>query len=204
VIRSIGQRNEAAWKDMTDKEHKRRFHGDAERLRSAERIALLEVDRVVTLTVEGLGAPRVLDVGTGTGVFAEAFAARGIAVTGIDSNGGLLQVARQLVPMAEFKQAAAEAIPYGDGAFEVVFLGHVLHETDEPVRALNEARRVATERVVVMEWPYLKEEQGPPLEHRLTQEATIKMAGLAGLVQVEVLKLTHMCVYRMAIERKET
>jgi ubiquinone/menaquinone biosynthesis C-methylase UbiE len=185
---------------MTEKKHERRFHGDAEDLRSAERIALLEVNRVVTLSVEGLATPRVLDVGTGTGIFAEAFAAKGFAVTGIDTNIGLLQAAGRLVPAAAFKQAAAEHIPYGDGAFEVVFLGHVLHETDDPVGALREARRVTTKRVVVLEWPYVPEEQGPPIEHRLSQEAIGDMAGLAGLGHVEVLKLAHMYLYRMTIE----
>ncbi len=185
---------------MTEKKHERRFHGDADRLRSAERIALLEVDRVVDLSTEGLVDPRILDVGTGTGVFAEAFAARGFAVTGIDTNSDLLQLAAQHVPTAEFEQAAAEAIPYGDGTFEVVYLGHVLHETDDPIGALSEARRVTTKRVVVMEWPYLQEEQGPPLEHRLTQEAIVEMARRAGIAPVEVLKLAHMYLYRMAVE----
>jgi SAM-dependent methyltransferase len=188
---------------MTEKEHERRFHGDAENLRSPERIALLEVDRVVTLSVEGLATPRILDVGTGTGVFAEAFAAKGFAVTGIDTNSDLLQAAGRLVPAAKFKQAAAEAIPFGDGAFEVVFLGHVLHETDDPIGALREARRVTTERVVVMEWPYIQEEQGPPLKHRLNQEVIADMAKRAGFERIEMLKLTHMDLYRMAIDRNE-
>jgi nitroreductase/ubiquinone/menaquinone biosynthesis C-methylase UbiE len=191
--------SEKTQQDKTEKEHERRFHGDADRLRSAERIASLEVDRVATLSIEGLATPRVLDVGTGTGVFAEAFAARGCTVTGIDTNSGLLQEAGRLVPMAEFRQGAAEAIPYGDGAFEVVFLGHVLHETDDPIGALNEARRVAAVRVVVLEWPYMQEEQGPPLEHRLSPEKVVKMARLAGLEHVEVLKLAHMDFYRMAV-----
>ena len=184
---------------MPEKEHERRFHGEAERLRSAERIALLEVDRVVALSVEGLVAPRVLDVGTGTGVFAEAFAARGLEVAGIDPNAALLQVAGRLVPGTEFKQASAEAIPYGAGAFDVAFLGHVLHETDDPAGALGEARRVSTARVVVLEWPYVREEQGPPLEHRLTQEAIVEMAKRAGLARVEMLKLARMDLYRMAV-----
>ncbi len=184
---------------MSEKEHERRFHGEAERLRSAERIALLEVDRVVALSVEGLTAPRVLDVGTGTGVFAEAFAARGLEVAGIDTSAALLQMAGRLVPGAEFIQASAEAIPYGDGAFDVAFLGHVLHETDDPAGALGEARRVSTARVVVLEWPYAREEQGPPLEHRLTQEAIVEMAKRAGFVRVETLKLAHMDLHRMAV-----
>ena len=51
-------------------EHERRFHGTADRLRSPERIRLLEVDRVVSLAAEGLAATRVIHIGTGTGVFA--------------------------------------------------------------------------------------------------------------------------------------
>lgn len=182
---------------MTEKEHERRFHGSADRLRSAERIALLEVAKVVTLSIEGLATPRILDVGTGTGVFAEEFVKRGCSVTGLDTNSDLLEEAGRIVPGAEFKQGAAEAIPYGDGAFEVAFLGHVLHEADDPIGALIEARRVATDRVVVMEWPYMKEEQGPPIEHRLTQEAVEEMAKLAGLDHVEAIKLAHMVLYRM-------
>ncbi len=184
---------------MPEEEHERRFRGAAERLRSAERIARLEVDRVVALSVEGLEAPRVLDVGTGTGVFAEAFAARGLEVAGIDSNAALLQTAGRLVPGVEFTQAVAEAIPYADGAFDLVFLGHVLHETDDPAGALGEARRVSTARVVILEWPYVREEQGPPLEHRLKPEAIVEMAKRAGLGRVETMKLAHMDLYRIAV-----
>ena len=71
-----------------------------------------------------------MDVGTGTGVFADAFLARGFSVVGIDANGVMLEVARQLVPEAEFKQARAEAIPYDNGEFDLSFLGLLLHETD--------------------------------------------------------------------------
>jgi ubiquinone/menaquinone biosynthesis C-methylase UbiE len=184
---------------MSEEKHERRFNGAAERLRSAKRIALLEVDRVVGLSLEGLTARRVLDVGTGTGVFAEAFAAKGLEVKGIDANESLLRVARGLVKTAEFRQAAAEEIPYEDGAFDLVFLGHVLHETDDPAKALAEARRVSMARVVVLEWPYMTEEGGPPIEHRLKRQAILEMAERAGLVRVEMLKLAHMDLYRMAV-----
>jgi SAM-dependent methyltransferase len=184
---------------MPEEEHERRFHGEADRLRSPERISLLQVDRVVTLAVEGLAAPRVLDVGTGTGVFAEAFAEKGFAVVGIDANRSLLEVARQLIPGVAFKEATAESIPYGDRTFDVAFLGHVLHETDDPLAALREARRVSTRRVVVLEWPYVLEEDGPPLQHRLKPEDIKEMAKRAGLGSVEHLRLTHMDLYRMAV-----
>ena len=185
-------------------EHERRFHGEADRLRSPERIGLLEVDRVVALTTEGLAPSRLVDIGAGTGVFAEAFAENGIAVVGIDVNPDLLGLARELAPGVHFEEAPAEAIPYGDRTFDIAFLGHVLHEADDPVQALKEARRVATMRVVVLEWPYLEEEQGPPLDHRLPPEKVAEMARQAGLGPVERISLSHMDLYRMALEPDRT
>jgi SAM-dependent methyltransferase len=108
-------------------------------------------------------------------------------------------VARQLIPGVAFKEATAESIPYGDRTFDVAFLGHVLHETDDPLAALREARRVSTRRVVVLEWPYVLEEDGPPLQHRLKPEDIKEMAKRAGLGSVEHLRLTHMDLYRMAV-----
>ena len=168
-------------------------------MRSPERIALLEVDRVVGLVVAGLRQPRVLDVGTGTGVFAEAFAARGLVVAGIDPNPSLLKAAKRFVPGGDFKEGTAEAIPFGNKAFDLAFLGHVLHEADDPVAALKEARRVSTKRVSVLEWPYVDEEQGPPLGHRLSADAVASIAEQAGFGQVEHLKLAHMDLYRVAV-----
>jgi ubiquinone/menaquinone biosynthesis C-methylase UbiE len=186
---------------MSNHEHEKRYKGGPERLRSPERVARLEVERVVTLSVEGLAAVRVLDVGTGTGLFAEAFAARGLSIAGIDPNKELLALAARLVRSAEFKEGIAEAIPYADGTFDIAFLGHVLHETDDPAAALKEARRVSTKRVVVLEWPYIKEEQGPPLEHRLEEETIMKLAAQAGLGRVDRVRLARTDLYRMSIER---
>jgi ubiquinone/menaquinone biosynthesis C-methylase UbiE len=177
--------------------HERRFHGPADRLRSPERLALLDVERVVALSVEGLTVNCVLDVGTGTGVFAEAFSSLPLAVTGIDASLELLAMARGYVPRARFVQAAAEEIPFGDDVFDIAFLGHVLHETDDPLRALNEARRVACRRVVILEWPYREEPHGPPLEHRLQPQAVEDLAGRAGFGRPERIQLRHMDAYRL-------
>jgi SAM-dependent methyltransferase len=179
--------------------HERRYHGGADRLRAPERVALLELERVVQLSLEGLSARRVLEVGTGTAVFAEAFASRGCAVAGIDADLGFLQVAAQHVPSAQFVQAAAEALPYCDRAFDVAFFGHVLHEADDPMAALREAQRVAALRVVVLEWPCIREDRGPPFEHRLHPDAILAMAKEADCGLVEQLPLTHMHLYRMSV-----
>lgn len=118
--------------------HERRFHGAAIGLRSPERIVLLEVPRVVALCVEGIPVKNVLDIGTGTGVFAEGFARIGLDVTGIDTNAELLAIARTYVPAGSFREAPAELIPFPVRSFDLVFLGHVLHETDAPLAALKE------------------------------------------------------------------
>ena len=177
--------------------YERRFHGEPDRLRSAERIALLEVERVVALSVESLAVKSVLDVGTGTGVFAEAFSTMGLDVTGIDTNIQLLTVARDYVPGARFQEGFAEEIPFEDGSFDLVFLGHVLHETGKPLKALQEARRIIRKRAVVLEWPFGWEEHGPSLEHRLRPEAIEDLAGKAGFRKVESIKLAHMDLYRL-------
>jgi len=178
--------------------HERRFQGEANRLRSPERMALLEVDRVVTFCRQGLQAlSSVLDIGIGTGVFAEAFSHFTRAVTGIDTNTELLAIARGYVPQTRLIVASAEYIPFKDHSFDLLFLGHVLHETDNPLQALREARRVARSRVIVLEWPYQEEEQGPPIEHRLRPEVIEDLAGRVDFRNVECIKLTHMDLYRL-------
>jgi ubiquinone/menaquinone biosynthesis C-methylase UbiE len=177
--------------------HKRRFHKKAELLRSTERIVLLEVNRVVRSCLEGLLIRSVLDVGTGTGVFAEAFAQLGLLVTGIDPNAELLAMARRYVPNAEFRETAAEDLPFEADSFDLVFLGHVLHEADDPQKALREARRVGSIRVSVLEWPYRREEQGPPLKHRLRPATIQDLAREAGFRDIKRSQLTHMDLYHL-------
>jgi ubiquinone/menaquinone biosynthesis C-methylase UbiE len=140
-----------------------------------------------------------LDVGTGTGIFAEAFQAEGLKVSAIDVNPTLLEKAQSQLPSVAFKIGQAEDIPFADDSFDLVFLGHVLHETDDPLKALKEAKRVAVGRVVVLEWPYRDEEHGPPIEHRLKPEVVSDMADRAGLVRFEHLPLNHMDLYRMSV-----
>lgn len=164
--------------------HERHFHGDPARLRAPDRIARLEVERVVDLSLAGIAASSLLDVGTGSGLFAEAFSKRGLEVAGVDDAPEMLDLARAHVPGGDFKRGRAEALPYGDASFDLVFLGLVLHETD-PILALREARRVARVRVAIVEWPYHEEEHGPPLEHRLESVTIARLAREAGFAAAE-------------------
>ncbi len=175
--------------------HERRFEGDINRLRSPERVARLEIERVVQHCLESASITSVLDVGTGSGLFAEAFAARNLVVAGVDANSDMLEAARQFVPQGVFQESLAESLPFPDRSFDLAFLGLVLHETDDPLQALRETRRVARIRVAVLEWPYQVQEFGPPLEHRLKPDQINSLFLEAGLSNVETKTLSNLVLY---------
>jgi ubiquinone/menaquinone biosynthesis C-methylase UbiE len=178
-------------------EHERRYAGEVERLRRPERVAWLEVERVVDLVLDGIDARSALDVGIGSGIWAEAFARRGLHVAGVDVNEAMLAAARAHVPAAaELRAAPAERLPFADRSFDVVFLGHLLHEADDAVQVLREARRTARLRVAALEWPYREEEGGPPLAHRLAPETVERLARDAGFAGVATEVLQWMVLYR--------
>jgi ubiquinone/menaquinone biosynthesis C-methylase UbiE len=170
------------------------FHG-VKKLRAPERLAFLEVDRAVSESLHDLGARTVLDIGTGSGIFAEAFAGRGLRVTGIDIQEEMLEAARTFVPGARFERAASEDLPFADGSFDLCFLGLVLHETDRPRRAIEEACRACRMRTAVLEWPVRQQPMGPPLELRWKTEDLLGLATAAGFAQVRAVPLTHLTLF---------
>jgi 2-polyprenyl-6-hydroxyphenyl methylase/3-demethylubiquinone-9 3-methyltransferase len=92
----------------------------------------------------GGGARRVLDVGCGAGFIANALAARGLEVTGVDASPDALEVAarRDATGRARFVLGDARALPFPDASFDAAcamdFLEHV-----EPLDAvIGEIARV--------------------------------------------------------------
>jgi ubiquinone/menaquinone biosynthesis C-methylase UbiE len=179
--------------------NERVYNQKINKLRSSDRVKLIEVDRVVESSLENIKAESVLDVGTGSGLFAEAFEKKGLKVAGIDISEEMIQAVKDFVEKGEFLTAPAEKIPYPDKSFDLVFLGHVLHEANDMVKALEEAKRVAKLRIAVLEWPYLKEEIGPPFYHRLSKEKIFELAAQAGLKKIDSLQLKHMVLFRINI-----
>lgn len=180
--------------------HEKRFNRAVERLRDPDRLERLEVRRVVDLALEGLSEPKTaLDVGMGSGVFAEEFAARGLRVTGVDVNPEMLAAARSFVPSGDFREAAAESLPFADRSFDLVFMGLLLHETDDTLAALKEARRVGRQRLAVLEWPDEEQEVGPPREHRISEEKVRSLAREAGFGEMVTTRLRTLVLYRLSI-----
>jgi ubiquinone/menaquinone biosynthesis C-methylase UbiE len=168
------------------------------RMRSPDRIAMLEIERVVGLSAEGLEARTFLDVGTGTGLFAEAFMAAGLRSVGVDCDPMMLGAARAAVPGALFVGALSESLPFPCRSFDIVFLGHVLHESLDQVASLQEALRVSSSRVAILEWPCRDGGMGPPAGERLGPDAIRALASRAGSGMVEHIPLTHMNLFRLA------
>lgn len=89
---------------------------------------------------------RVLDVGTGTGHTALAFARGGASVVGYDMTRAML---REAVGLAETRgadftavQGMAEALPFSDGAFDVVACRYCAHHFEDIPAAISQMSRV--------------------------------------------------------------
>jgi ubiquinone/menaquinone biosynthesis C-methylase UbiE len=81
----------------------------------------------------------VLDIGCGTGRAAEALAARGSRVWGVEPEPEMASLARERV--STVKVAPAERLPFKDGWFERALMWLVVHLVDRP-GAFAEAARV--------------------------------------------------------------
>jgi ubiquinone/menaquinone biosynthesis C-methylase UbiE len=180
--------------------HEKRYNLEIERLRNPERVARLEVRRVVNLSLENMDNTKtVLDIGVGSGIFAEAFATKGLQISGVDVNPEMLSAALAFVPSGTFKQGKAEKLPFGDAAFDLTFMGLLLHETDDTLVTLKEAHRVTQKRLAILEWVYEDQPFGPPLEHRIPGEEITSLAQQAGFKQIEALRLQYLVLYRCNI-----
>jgi len=90
---------------------------------------------------------RVLDLGIGTGVSLNYYPQRG-RIVGIDLSTGMLKQAKKKIAErgldhARVLQADALFLPFGDNAFDHVFISHVISVVSDPFRLVREAQRVA-------------------------------------------------------------
>jgi ubiquinone/menaquinone biosynthesis C-methylase UbiE len=176
--------------------NERVYNRGVDRLRSPERVARLEVDRVIDLCLEK-NIKSVLDVGTGSALFAEAFHNHGIKVAGVDTNPEMIEAAKKHVSDGEFHLAPAEKIPFKDNEFDMTFFGVVFHEVDDYLKALKEAFRVSVLGTSLLEWDYKQEDFGPPIEHRLKAEFIKNLADEAGFIDFKVVKLNSLVLYKL-------
>jgi len=93
------------------------------------------------------GSERVLDIATGPGYIAEAFAGAAREVVGVDLTDAMLAIAKERtrargVPNVSFRAADAENLPFESGWFDVVVCRLALHHLMKPLQVLGEMARV--------------------------------------------------------------
>jgi ubiquinone/menaquinone biosynthesis C-methylase UbiE len=104
------------------------------------------VRRQVAELVSAAPGMRILDVATGTGSQAVAFARRGAEVVGVDLSAEMLDRARRKGRhlKTSFQQADATSLPLDDGTFDLASVSFALHEMPLSIRekVLSEMARV--------------------------------------------------------------
>jgi ubiquinone/menaquinone biosynthesis C-methylase UbiE len=121
---------------------------------------LLEIARALATFVEIGDGDRVLDVGTGTGVVAQAADEAGGRTVGIDASVGMLEVGRRERPKIGFAAAEAIDLPFRDGVFDVATGSFVLSHFRRYETALFDMMRVLRPggRIAMTSWTDVKDD----------------------------------------------
>jgi SAM-dependent methyltransferase len=110
--------------------------------RGPDRVYRRLADAMLARSPLPIAGRRVLDVGAGTGAVTRSVLDAGAGwVVATDLATAMLDALTPTVPRVA---ADAAALPFADGAFDLVTAACVLGHLPDPVRALREARRVAT------------------------------------------------------------
>ncbi len=92
----------------------------------------------------------LLDIGCGTGASLLPFIEKGLNVTGLDPSPYMLDIALEnLGNRADLYRGFAEDLPFDDNSFNFACLVTSLEFVDDPQKALEEACRVAKDRIFI-------------------------------------------------------
>ena len=114
------------------------------------RFEIEQENRLLLDMLQPLSGESILDIGCGTGLTLAALAERGLGVTGIDPSPYMLDIAvKQVGSRAELYRGFAEELPFDDNSFNHACFMTTLEFVADPAKALEEACRVAKDRVFI-------------------------------------------------------
>jgi len=92
----------------------------------------------------------ILDIGCGVGACLKAFLDMGLQVTGLDPSTYMLDIAlKKTGDRVDLYRGYAEDLPFDDNSFSYASLFSTLEFVDDPKKSLEEAFRVAKDRVFI-------------------------------------------------------
>jgi ubiquinone/menaquinone biosynthesis C-methylase UbiE len=96
---------------------------------------------------------RVLDVCCGPGMLAQGAIARGAQAVGLDFS-NVVELARKMVPAAQFQQGDAQDLPFPENSFDAAVCGYGLMHVPDSEKVLREMHRVVRPggRIAVSVW----------------------------------------------------
>jgi SAM-dependent methyltransferase len=120
-------------------------------LKKPENKAAFELEtRLMKSMLQPMRGESVLDIGCGTGACLPAFLEMGLQVTGLDPSTYMLDIAARTVGhRVDLYRGFAEDLPFDDNSFNYSCLFTTLEFVDDPQKALEEACRVAKDRVFI-------------------------------------------------------
>jgi ubiquinone/menaquinone biosynthesis C-methylase UbiE len=107
-------------------------------------------DQLLLRLLEPARGQQVLDIGCGTGRHLLMFSKMGLDTTGVDASPHMLEIAeKRLGHRAELHRAIAEDLPFEDNSFNLATLVTTLEFVDDIQKTLEEACRVAKDRILL-------------------------------------------------------
>ncbi|MHB1017790.1 MAG: class I SAM-dependent methyltransferase [Coriobacteriia bacterium] len=146
-----------------------------------------------------LGLPEgpsvIVEIGAGTGLFAEAFSARAgeatVYVTDIVEEAlEWIRANRPGVAEGRIVPVLAEEtrVPLPDGLADAVYMINLHHELMDPAATYADALRLLKPggRLLVVDWAARETPKGPPLTSRASADALVEVIRVAGFTEVTV------------------
>jgi SAM-dependent methyltransferase len=147
------------------------------------------------------GNERVLDIATGPGLIAEAFAKAAREVVGVDLTEAMLAIAEarrkeRKIENLSFRSGDVQQLPFEAGEFDVVVCRFAFHHFEDPERVLSEMTRVSRKNGLVLVEDMIGSEHP---ERRAYQDRfeklrdpshtkTLSLSGMLGLFRVAGLE----------------
>jgi ubiquinone/menaquinone biosynthesis C-methylase UbiE len=189
----------------TVKDSKKFDPAKLDRLNDPKRLEYLNSDVIWEKAV--LINPKVLiDIGAGTGFFALLFSKKikKGKVYACDISEKMLIWMNDNLPI-ESKgivipvKMGENSVPLPDGTADLVYMINLHHELEEPLKMLEESRRLLKKggKLMIIDWKNQATPEGPPLELRVTEvtiDSQMRKSGFSNISKYAVLPYHHFLV----------